>query len=109
MASAVAGTLPAGTNQPLMPSWISSGTPAMYVPKTGRPVARASIIATGKFSAKLGMTRARLVRKCSRTSALLARVTTFTTIAGAEAAVEGMKYIDKLDVCSLQELHSQLM
>jgi carbamoyl-phosphate synthase large subunit len=27
-----------------------------------------------------------------RTSALLARVTTFTTIAGAEAAVEGMKY-----------------
>jgi hypothetical protein len=29
-----------------------------------------------------------------RTSALLARVTTFTTIAGAEAAVEGMKYLD---------------
>jgi carbamoyl-phosphate synthase large subunit len=43
-----------------------------------------------------------------RTSSLLARVTTFTTIAGAEAAVEGMKYIDQLDVCSLQELHSQL-
>ncbi|MDB5871256.1 MAG: carB, partial [Ramlibacter sp.] len=43
-----------------------------------------------------------------RTSALLARVTTFTTIAGAEAAVEGMKYIDKLDVYSLQELHAQL-
>ena len=44
-----------------------------------------------------------------RTSALLARVTTFTTIAAAEAAVEGMKYIDKLDVYSLQELHAQLV
>ena len=43
-----------------------------------------------------------------RTSALLARVTTFTTIAGAEAAVEGMKYLDNLDVISLQELHQQL-
>ena len=43
-----------------------------------------------------------------RTSSLLARVTTFTTIAGAEAAVEGMKYIDNLDVYSLQELHAQL-
>jgi carbamoyl-phosphate synthase large subunit len=44
-----------------------------------------------------------------RTSALLARVTTFTTIAGAQAAVEGMKYLDNLDVVSLQELHSQLV
>ncbi len=43
-----------------------------------------------------------------RTSALLARVTTFTTIAGAEAAVEGMKYMDNLDVYSVQELHAQL-
>ncbi|TFZ08023.1 carbamoyl-phosphate synthase large subunit [Ramlibacter humi] len=43
-----------------------------------------------------------------RTSALLARVTTFTTIAGAEAAVEGMKYMDHLDVYSVQELHAQL-
>jgi carbamoyl-phosphate synthase large subunit len=43
-----------------------------------------------------------------RTSALLARVTTFTTIAGAEAAVEGMKYLDNLHVYSLQELHAQL-
>ncbi|MFN7856100.1 MAG: carbamoyl-phosphate synthase large subunit [Acidovorax sp.] len=43
-----------------------------------------------------------------RTSSLLARVTTFTTIFGAEAAVEGMKYLDKLDVVSLQELHAQL-
>jgi carbamoyl-phosphate synthase large subunit len=43
-----------------------------------------------------------------RTSSLLARVTTFTTIAGAEAAVEGMKYMDKLDVYSLQDLHAQL-
>jgi carbamoyl-phosphate synthase large subunit len=43
-----------------------------------------------------------------RTSALLARVTTFTTIAGAEAAVEGMKYMDHLDVISVQEMHAQL-
>ncbi|MEY4756609.1 MAG: Carbamoyl-phosphate synthase large chain [Pseudomonadota bacterium] len=44
-----------------------------------------------------------------RTSSLLARVTTFTTIAGAEAAVEGMKYLDQLDVVSVQELHQQLL
>jgi carbamoyl-phosphate synthase large subunit len=43
-----------------------------------------------------------------RTSALLARVTTYTTIAGAEAAVEGMKYLDRLDVISVQEMHAQL-
>ncbi|OOG37935.1 carbamoyl-phosphate synthase large subunit [Polaromonas sp. A23] len=43
-----------------------------------------------------------------RTSALLARVTTYTTIAGAEAAVEGMKYLDNLTVYSVQELHAQL-
>ncbi|NML84387.1 carbamoyl-phosphate synthase large subunit [Polaromonas sp.] len=43
-----------------------------------------------------------------RTSALLSRVTTFTTIAGAEAAVEGMKYLDNLSVYSIQELHTQL-
>ena len=43
-----------------------------------------------------------------RTSALLARVTTFTTIAGAEAAVEGMKYMDNLSVISVQEMHAQL-
>jgi len=44
-----------------------------------------------------------------RTSALAARVTTFTTIAGAEAAVEGMKYLQHLSVSSLQELHAQLV
>jgi len=44
-----------------------------------------------------------------RTSALLARVTTYTTIAGAEAAVEGMKYLDNLSVYSIQELHAQLV
>ncbi len=44
-----------------------------------------------------------------RTSALLARVTTFTTIAGAEAAVEGMKYLDELGVISVQEMHAQLL
>jgi len=43
-----------------------------------------------------------------RTSALAARVTTITTIAGAEATVEGMQYLDNLGVISLQELHRQL-
>jgi len=43
-----------------------------------------------------------------RTSSLLARVTTFTTIFGAEAAVEGMKHLDQLDVYSVQELHARL-
>ncbi len=43
-----------------------------------------------------------------RTSALLARVTTYTTIAGAEAAVEGMAYLDSLGVISVQEMHAQL-
>ena len=44
-----------------------------------------------------------------RTSSLLARVTTFTTIAGAEAAVEGMKYIDNLSIISVQEMHAELV
>ena len=44
-----------------------------------------------------------------RTSSLLARVTTFTTIAGAEAAVEGMKHLDNLSVISVQEMHAQLI
>jgi carbamoyl-phosphate synthase large subunit len=43
-----------------------------------------------------------------RTSALLARVTTFTTIFGAEAAVEGMRHMDELGVISIQEMHAQL-
>jgi carbamoyl-phosphate synthase large subunit len=43
-----------------------------------------------------------------RTSALLARVPTITTIAGAEAAVEGMKFMDKLGVISVQEMHAAL-
>uniref|UniRef100_UPI002FD884F3 carbamoyl-phosphate synthase large subunit n=1 Tax=Ottowia beijingensis TaxID=1207057 RepID=UPI002FD884F3 len=43
-----------------------------------------------------------------RTSSLLARVPTITTIAGAEAAVEGMKFMDKLGVVSVQEMHAEL-
>jgi carbamoyl-phosphate synthase large subunit len=43
-----------------------------------------------------------------RTSALLARVNAITTIAGAEATVQGMKYLDQLDVISVQEMHAQL-
>ena len=44
-----------------------------------------------------------------RTSALLNRVTTFTTIFGAEAAVDGMKAMrGDLEVHSVQELHAML-
>ncbi len=43
-----------------------------------------------------------------RTSALAARVTTFTTIAGAEAAVEGMAHLNELHVYDLQGLHKTL-
>jgi carbamoyl-phosphate synthase large subunit len=43
-----------------------------------------------------------------RTSALAARVTTFTTIAGAEALVEGMRHLDQLAVYDLQGLHKSL-
>ncbi len=43
-----------------------------------------------------------------RTSALMGRLTTYTTIAGAEAAVQGMKHLDSMEVYSLQELHKQL-
>ncbi len=43
-----------------------------------------------------------------RTSALANRVTFYTTIAGAMAAVEGIKHLQKLDVYSLQELHARL-
>ncbi len=48
-----------------------------------------------------------------RTSALLNRVTTFTTIAAAEAAVDGMKYLEASGVArgviSVQEMHARLV
>ncbi len=43
-----------------------------------------------------------------RTSALAARVTTYTTIAGAEAAVEGMGHLEELHVYDLQSMHASL-
>jgi carbamoyl-phosphate synthase large subunit len=43
-----------------------------------------------------------------RTSALAARAVTYTTIAGAEAAVEGMRHLDELHVYDLQGLHNTL-
>jgi carbamoyl-phosphate synthase large subunit len=43
-----------------------------------------------------------------RTTALAQRVTYYTTIAGAMAAVAGMKSMGQMTVASLQELHAQL-
>jgi carbamoyl-phosphate synthase large subunit len=43
-----------------------------------------------------------------RITALASRVATFTTIAGAEAAVEGMKCLNSLEVYPLQALHESL-
>ena len=43
-----------------------------------------------------------------RQAALANRVTYYTSMAGCEAAVEGMRHQDDLIVCSLQELHSEL-
>ena len=43
-----------------------------------------------------------------RQAALAHRVTYYTSMAGCEAAVEGMKHQDDLVVISLQELHSEL-
>ena len=43
-----------------------------------------------------------------RTSALQARAVTYTTIAGAEAAVEGMRHLNELHVYDLQGLHKTL-
>ena len=43
-----------------------------------------------------------------RTTALAQRVTYYTTIAGALAAVEGMRSLAQFDVYSLQELHAGL-
>lgn len=43
-----------------------------------------------------------------RTSALQARLSTYTTIAGAQAAVTGIREMQKLDVISVQEMHAQL-
>ena len=43
-----------------------------------------------------------------RQAALANRITYYTTMAGCEAAVEGMKHQDGLSVQSLQELHAEL-
>jgi carbamoyl-phosphate synthase large subunit len=43
-----------------------------------------------------------------RTSALAARIAIYTTIAGAEAAVQGMLHLKELDVYDLQGLHKTL-
>jgi len=43
-----------------------------------------------------------------RQAALANRITYYTSMAGCEAAVEGMKHQDDLVVLSLQELHAEL-
>ncbi len=44
-----------------------------------------------------------------RQAALAHRITYYTSMAGCEAAVEGMKHRDDLEVMSLQELHAELV
>jgi carbamoyl-phosphate synthase large subunit len=44
-----------------------------------------------------------------RQAALAHRITYYTSMAGCEAAVEGMKHLDDLVVVSLQELHRELL
>jgi carbamoyl-phosphate synthase large subunit len=43
-----------------------------------------------------------------RTTSLSQRVSYYTTIAGASAAVEGMRHLSRLDVYSLQSLHAAI-
>jgi carbamoyl-phosphate synthase large subunit len=43
-----------------------------------------------------------------RQAALASRITYYTSMAGCEAAVQGMQHQDDLTVLSLQDLHSQL-
>jgi carbamoyl-phosphate synthase large subunit len=43
-----------------------------------------------------------------RTTALAQRITYYTTIAGALAAVEGMRHVQGLEVYPLQALHRSL-
>ena len=43
-----------------------------------------------------------------RTTALAQRITYQTTVAGAEAAVEGMKHLHEIKVYDLQGLHASL-
>jgi carbamoyl-phosphate synthase large subunit len=43
-----------------------------------------------------------------RTTALAQRITYYTTIAGAQAAIEGMRHVQGLSVYSVQALHRTL-
>jgi carbamoyl-phosphate synthase large subunit len=43
-----------------------------------------------------------------RTTALATRVTLYTTIAGAVAAVQGMRHVDEINIYDLQGLHRGL-
>ncbi len=61
---------PAGNSQPVSSGTTSSGMPAIYVLSTGRRSAMASMITTGRPSAKLGSTRARAARISVRTALL---------------------------------------
>jgi hypothetical protein len=64
-------TSSAGTSQPCSPGCTSSGIPATNVLMTGRLNDMASMITTGRPSAKLASTRARAARISSRTCWLL--------------------------------------
>ena len=73
IASARSPALLGGTNQPVSPGNTSSEMPAICVAMTGRRRDIASIMTTGKFSAKLGVTSARAAKISSRTAGPLSQ------------------------------------
>ena len=93
-----------------------AGTPVMVVNKVaeGRPHI-VDMLKNGEVSLVINTVEERrnaiTDSRAIRTQALAARVTYYTTIAGARAAVEGMQYLREglgIKVYSLQELHQSL-
>jgi carbamoyl-phosphate synthase large subunit len=93
---------------------IEAGVPAKVVNKVkdGRPHivdmlkgGEIQLVFTTVDETRTAIADSRYIRQ----AALASRVTYYTTMAGCEAAVEGMKHQDGLLVQSLQELHAELV